>query len=124
MRIGELTKKVGVSERTIRHYDAAGLLSSHRDSNGYRRFAPKAVAEVEWINQLTTEGFSLKQIQLLQKMRMQLPDDAAQMQLCLDLHKQKLKAIEQKISGLQQKHQRLLEKIQRFDPDYKIPNEE
>ncbi len=122
MRIGELAGKTGASERSIRHYDAAGLLPSQRGDNGYRQFDSSAVAQVAWINQLTTEGFSIKQIARLWQMRQQLATDASQMALCLTLHRQKLQAVEQQIAALQQKRQRLLSKIQRFDPSFDSAN--
>ncbi|MGI9353944.1 MAG: MerR family transcriptional regulator [Rhizobiaceae bacterium] len=44
MQIGELAKSLGVTPKTIRHYEKAGLIpESIRDSNGYRNFSAEAV---------------------------------------------------------------------------------
>ncbi len=43
MRIGELSKKTGVSERSLRHYEEKGLLPSKRLVNGYRDFDESAI---------------------------------------------------------------------------------
>lgn len=38
MRIGELGRRAGVSARTLRHYEALGLLPARRRANGYRDY--------------------------------------------------------------------------------------
>lgn len=43
MLIGELSARTGVSPRSLRHYEKLGLLTSHRESNGYRRYGERAV---------------------------------------------------------------------------------
>ncbi len=44
MQIGELAKSLGVTPKTIRHYEKAGLIpEAIRDGNGYRNFSPEAV---------------------------------------------------------------------------------
>jgi DNA-binding transcriptional MerR regulator len=48
MRIGEVARSAGVSVKTVRHYEALGLVRSTRRPNGYRDYpddAPRLVAE-------------------------------------------------------------------------------
>jgi DNA-binding transcriptional MerR regulator len=59
MRIGELSRRVGVSARTLRHYETLGLLSAERTSNGYRDYSETDVQAVAEIRALVDVGFSL-----------------------------------------------------------------
>lgn len=43
MRIGEVSRRSGVSARSLRYYEQLGLISSERESNGYRRYDDVAV---------------------------------------------------------------------------------
>jgi DNA-binding transcriptional MerR regulator len=56
MKIGELSARTGASPRSLRYYEQQGLLSSERQSNGYRTYAPNAVAMVETIRSLLDIG--------------------------------------------------------------------
>ena len=59
MRIGELSKETGVSERSLRHYEEKGLLPSKRLTNGYRDFDESAVEKVELIQMYLQLGLNL-----------------------------------------------------------------
>ncbi|WP_274423103.1 MerR family transcriptional regulator [Chelativorans sp. YIM 93263] len=39
MHINEAAKELGISARTLRHYEVQGLLHPARDQNRYRRYA-------------------------------------------------------------------------------------
>jgi DNA-binding transcriptional MerR regulator len=56
MRIGELSRKTGATPRALRYYEEQGLLTAERQSNGYREYAPNAVAMVETIRSLLDLG--------------------------------------------------------------------
>jgi DNA-binding transcriptional MerR regulator len=56
MQIGELSQATGVSTRSLRYYEQQGLLRSHRRANGYREFAPSAVEDVVFIQDLYSAG--------------------------------------------------------------------
>lgn len=62
MRIGEVERLTGVSARSLRHYDAHGLLATSRHSNGYREFADGTVQQVVRIKRLIEAGFTLETI--------------------------------------------------------------
>lgn len=57
--IGELSARTGASQRSLRHYEAKGLLTSRRGPNGYRRYAPGAVDMVIRIKGLLALGLTL-----------------------------------------------------------------
>lgn len=61
MRIGELGIKVGVSTRTLRHYEELGLLTARRRANGYREYDERDVAMVDEIRSLVELGFALEE---------------------------------------------------------------
>lgn len=58
MRIGDLAERCGVSARSLRHYEAKGLLLSERTSGGHRRYGDGAVDRVILIQELLAAGLS------------------------------------------------------------------
>lgn len=61
--IGEMARRAGVSVRTLRHYDAIGLLSpAGVMASGYRRYDAAALARLEQILFFRELGFPLAQI--------------------------------------------------------------
>lgn len=56
MRIGELARRTGVSERSLRYYEQQGLLSAGRTPSGQREYAEKAVDRVIHIQELYAAG--------------------------------------------------------------------
>ncbi|WP_129842725.1 MerR family transcriptional regulator [Streptomyces sp. RFCAC02] len=70
MRIGELARRAGVSERSLRYYEQQGLLTSDRTPGGHREYAGSAVDRVVRIQELYAAGLcSAKIAQLLPCMR-------------------------------------------------------
>lgn len=63
LKIGELAKCAGLTVRTLRHYEAIGLLSpSGRSGNGYRFYSRNDAARLHQIQALKQIGFSLADI--------------------------------------------------------------
>ncbi|MBE5799220.1 MAG: MerR family transcriptional regulator [Clostridiales bacterium] len=61
--IGEMARRAGVSVRTLRHYDAIGLLAPTDVTQvGYRRYDEKALARLEQILYFRELGFALEEI--------------------------------------------------------------
>ena len=56
MRIGELATRTGVSTRLLRYYEAQGLITSTRESNGYRDYPEGAVERVGQVRDLIDAG--------------------------------------------------------------------
>ncbi|MFE1025270.1 MerR family transcriptional regulator [Streptomyces sp. NPDC058818] len=70
MRIGELARRTGVSERSLRYYEKQGLLAAERTPGGHREYAETAVDRVIRIQELYAAGLcSAKIAQLLPCMR-------------------------------------------------------
>jgi MerR family transcriptional regulator, thiopeptide resistance regulator len=62
-KIGDLSKRTGVSIRTLHYYDEIGLLSpSHRTESGYRVYGKPDVIRLQQIITLKQIGFSLEDV--------------------------------------------------------------
>ena len=62
MRIGELSKRTGVSPRSLRYYEEQGLLTSSRSDAGQRHYSDAEVERVALIRQLFDAGMSSRVI--------------------------------------------------------------
>ncbi|SEG81747.1 DNA-binding transcriptional regulator, MerR family [Thermomonospora echinospora] len=58
MRIGEMVRRTGVSERLLRYYEEQGLLAPTRLSSGYRVYNDADVDTVRRIRTLLAAGLS------------------------------------------------------------------
>lgn len=56
VRIGELSRRTGVSGRLLRYYEEQGLLYPQRRSSGYREYREGDVAAVRQIRALLAAG--------------------------------------------------------------------
>ena len=62
MRIGELAERTGATTRTLRYYEAHGLLRAERSPNGYRVYDESELRVVAEIRSLLAIGFGLHDI--------------------------------------------------------------
>lgn len=68
--IGELARKTGLSDRTIRFYEKQGLLPEPpRTSGGYRRYGPDAVTRLAFVRAAQTAGLTLAEIRGVMEIR-------------------------------------------------------
>ena len=66
--IGELSRMVNLSQRTIRYYEEIGLLQSiRRIENGKRVYTDDDVRRLKFINKLKVLGLSLAEMVALEK---------------------------------------------------------
>ncbi len=66
MKIGELAAETGVPTKTIRFWEAEGLLPEpDRTPSGYRDYAAAAAERLDFIRHAQTAGLTLKQIRQL-----------------------------------------------------------
>ena len=65
MKIGELSRRTGVSVRMLRYYEDEGLLAPQRTSSGYRDYGPAEEQTVQRIKLLGAAGMTLETIQRL-----------------------------------------------------------
>ena len=77
-RIGEVARDVGLSFRTIRHYDEVGLVSpSGRTEGGFRVYTAKEIARLRVIKTMKPLDFTLDEMRQLFDARDRLVDDPA-----------------------------------------------
>ncbi|MGW0854417.1 MerR family transcriptional regulator [Streptomyces sp. NPDC002690] len=62
MRIGELARRTGVSERSLRYYEAQGLLAADRTPGGHREYPEGAVDRVIRIQEFYAAGLCSSKI--------------------------------------------------------------
>lgn len=66
LSIGQFSKKVSLTQRTLRVYEAAGLINAHtRGENKYRYYTEEQVEVVRRIKQFKSFGFTLNEIKSL-----------------------------------------------------------
>jgi DNA-binding transcriptional MerR regulator len=70
MRIGELAEAAGTSTKTLRFYEAQGLLpSAQRTPSGYRDYTPEAVSRIDFVHRGQAAGLTLAQIKQILDIR-------------------------------------------------------
>ncbi|TCL03131.1 MerR family transcriptional regulator [Sodalis ligni] len=65
MRIGELARRTGVSERMLRYYEQAGLLQPERKESGYRDYGAAQIQAAQRIRMLSAAGLKIETIRIL-----------------------------------------------------------
>lgn len=118
MKIGELAQQTSASIRSLRYYDAMGLLPTRRLANGYRSFGSDAVSQVKQICTLLATGFSITDIRLLLPCLHQQEAGALLCEAALNHYRQKLAALDEQIQTLQGVRQHIEERLQ-----LALPNE-
>ena len=70
LHIGEVAERVGLSLRTVRFYEEAGILvPQHRTEGGHRLFGPWELKKLALVTDLRAAGFSLESIKELLDMK-------------------------------------------------------
>lgn len=113
MRIGELSKKTGVSVRALRYYDQKQLLRSKRGENGYRIFDEESVERVRLIQLYLGLGLNTKQIEQILRCK-DFHEKPIQDDLCeelLFLYQSRLNEIDEQISQLSKIRDQLQSRI-------------
>ncbi|WP_186145727.1 MerR family transcriptional regulator [Burkholderia gladioli] len=107
LTIGALARRTGASVRSIRHYDAHGLLASSRADNGYRRFPAQAVGQIQ---RMIATGFTLDEIRGFPDC-MLLIEGARSCDQISEVQRRRLEAIEHQIAELERRRARLLKTL-------------
>jgi DNA-binding transcriptional MerR regulator len=115
LKIGELSKRTGVSIRSLRYYEEQKLLTSIRLDNGYREFSPFAEEQVRTIQFYLALGISTEQIKSF--LNCVLKNKEAFCEEVLPIYEQKLKEIDDQIHLLQTIKSNLLDRIRSIQDD-------
>jgi len=116
LRIGELSRKTGISVRSLRYYEAKQLLKARRRENNYRAFDESAIAQVKTIQMYLGLGLSTDEIAKIIECPVTAEDRQPQ-PLCekaLTLYVNKLQEIEQQIELLEKIRSSLEDRVSTF----------
>lgn len=87
MQINEVIQQVDLTKRAITYYEEQGLLSVHKDENGYRNYTEEDVAILKEISVYRKLGISIKDIKIL----LEKKDE----QLLNNIYKEKINKLEE-----------------------------
>lgn len=110
MRIGELARVTGVSLRSLRYYEAKGLLVPDREENGYRVYNATAVERVNTIQFYLRLGFSTDEIEGF--LNCVMKNKEAFCEQILPIYEQKLAEIDRQLHQLNEIRSNLVERIE------------
>jgi MerR family copper efflux transcriptional regulator len=116
MRIGELTKRAEVTARTVRYYEAIGLMpAGEREGAGQHYYTDEAVARLRKIDQLKRLGLSLDEIATVIDLYFTDPSGRAPKQGVLAILRRHLAETDEKIGALETFRADLNTHIARFE---------
>ena len=113
MRIGELSKRTGISTSRIRFYEKHDVLPKPtRNGNGYRSYPDTAAKVLEMIDAAQQLGFSLNEIRTsLSEAAPNLPSQAAMAKAL----RSKLKHIDQHIKEVRARRRQIVKLLKDMD---------
>ena len=115
MFIKELSEKTGASIRSLRHYEAKGLLGPQRLSNGYRDYGDNAVSRVKVIQLYLSLGLTTEKIAQVIECPTLPETNRPLCEKAYQLYRAKLKEVDQQIDILLSVRQRLEERIKEIE---------
>jgi MerR family transcriptional regulator, copper efflux regulator len=116
MKVGEIAARTGVSVRSIRYYEQAGLLHASRRPNGYREFDPAAVERVQAIRDLLGSGFTVEEIASLASCLQGAEACASCCHQTVALYRDKLERIDRQVGTLLELRRRIEDRISLLEP--------
>jgi MerR family transcriptional regulator, copper efflux regulator len=116
MRIGDLTERAGVTQRTVRYYESIGLLPpGEREGHGHHYYTEETLARLQKIDQLKKLGLSLDEIRDVIDLYFVDPSGIQPKQKVLSMLWEHLAEANKKIGELQQFRMDLQANIERFE---------
>lgn len=113
MKIGEVSKRVGIGIETIRFYERMGLIDApRRTASGYRTYAKDDVKRLDFVKKSKALGFTLNEIRNLLSLRL---DPNATCEEVKEATTAKIKDIEERIKDLQKMKKALNKLIKACD---------
>jgi len=115
MRIGELARRAGVTQRTIRHYESIGLMPpGEREGNGQHYYTEASLEQLRKINQLKKLGLSLDEMREVVQLYFIDPSGVQSKRRALAILRQHLVETDRKLSELEQFRGELQSLIEHF----------
>lgn len=116
MKVGEVALRAGVSVRSVRYYERAGLIVATRQANGYRAFDETAVALARAIRDLIASGFTIDEVRSLSSC---LPATTTTPDCCSQtaaLYRNKLAQIDGQLTTLSAIRRRIESRLESLEP--------
>ena len=115
MRIRELAAATGTTTRTLRYYEAQGLLPARRSANGYRVYDEHHVRLVQEIRSLQAIGFSLADARPFVECLLTGHESGDDCPASVDVYRRKVAYLERHIGELRDVRDRLSERLADLD---------
>lgn len=117
VKIGELARLTGVSTKTIRFYESAGVLPKpDRLANGYRSYALDSVDRLSFVKDAQAAGLSLDEIASVLDLRERGEATCGHVLGLLERHLADLDSRIDRLNDTKQTLQALMERARRLDP--------
>jgi MerR family copper efflux transcriptional regulator len=117
VRIGQLADRTGLSTKTIRFYETAGVLPEpERQRSGYRDYDEAAVDRLAFVRAAQAAGLTLAQIRDVIGVRDSSGSPCAHVTDLLDAHAAELDRRIVELTALREQVQRLRERASTVDP--------
>lgn len=114
MKIGDLSRRSGVSTDTLRYYERIGLLPpTPRDAGGRRDYGENALVWLAFLGRLKVTGMSLSEMRRYARLREAGPATASDRRALLMAHRDRVAA---QIAAMQAALQALDAKIAGYGP--------
>ena len=117
VRIGELATKAGLTAKTIRFYETAGVLSEpERQPSGYRDYDDSALARLRFVKAAQAAGLTLAEIRQVIAVRDLSGPPCRHVTDLLDTHAADLDRRIAELTALRDEVQRLRDRADSLDP--------
>jgi len=117
MRIGELAQRSGLTAKTLRFYEQAGVLPEPgREKSGYRDYDQDAVGRLAFVKAAQAAGLTLSEIRQVIVVREQEGPPCSHVIALLDAHADELDRRIVDLTALREQVLRLRERSKDLDP--------
>jgi len=117
MRIGELAERSGLTAKTLRFYEQAGVLPQpRRDKSGYRDYDDEALSRLGFVKAAQAAGLTLSEIRQIIALREQEGAPCAHVAELLDAHAAELDRRIADLTALRQQVLQLRDRSKDVDP--------
>jgi DNA-binding transcriptional MerR regulator len=116
MRIGELARRAGVTQRAIRHYESIGLIPpGEREGTGQHYYTEESLERLRKIDQLKKLGLSLDEMREIVQLYFIDPSGVKSKQKALTVLRQHLDETHQKLNEIKTFRAELQSLIEHFE---------
>ncbi|GAA0898127.1 MerR family transcriptional regulator [Pseudonocardia zijingensis] len=113
MLIGELSRRTGVSPRSLRYYEQHGLLRSSRTANGWRDYDETAEHRARTVAEMLAAGLTIEGVKELGPCLDQPDLDACDdPTVALATYRARLAVVEQRMAALQRHRDELARRVE------------